>query len=30
MRSYEAKGQVVHLTGGQTEHLTLQLTTKGD
>jgi hypothetical protein len=30
MRSYEAKGQVVHLTGGQTEHLTLQLTSIGD
>ena len=30
MRSYEAKGQVVHLSSGQTEHVTLQLTTKGD
>ncbi len=30
MRAYEAQGQVVQLTGGQKEHVTLQLVTKGE
>jgi len=30
MQAYETKGEVVHLAGGKTEHMTLQLTAKGD
>jgi len=30
MRVWEAKGQIIHLTGGQKEHVTLPITTRGE